>query len=73
MSKFKEASDCFEQVIAKDPNEVATLVNLASTYERQGQGDKAIELYVKATTLDKSNPHAFNGLGIALKKKKEYS
>ncbi|HXI62354.1 MAG TPA: tetratricopeptide repeat protein, partial [Pyrinomonadaceae bacterium] len=46
-------------------------VDLGHAYERNEQLDKAIENYLKATTLDAQSPGAFLHLGIAYSRKRD--
>ncbi len=49
--EFSSASICFENVLRQNPNDPAALNNLAITYMKLGQGEKALEYAEKAAKI----------------------
>jgi tetratricopeptide (TPR) repeat protein len=50
-NRLKDAGGIFSSVLAREPNDVAAIVGLASVKRKQGLLDQALPLYVKAERL----------------------
>jgi protein O-mannosyl-transferase len=60
---FEGSIQAFRQALAMDPHNANTLVNLATTYKRQGKYDEAIGLYLQGLSLDPNVPVYLINLG----------
>jgi len=60
---LEEAKGKFESAIAEDPNDLPIKLAYASLLERNGETDKALELYREAYDQDPDNLQANYGLG----------
>ena len=74
LKKYNEAIKIWEKFLSFSENEfdVSVLSRLGDTYRKMGNYAKALEYYLKAYTLDNSNPYILSGLGFTYFEKGDY-
>lgn len=63
-----EAEKAYQEVLSRDPRQVASLVNLGYLYLDTGRIDKAQEVHRRALSLSSDNEAALFGLALALQR-----
>lgn len=71
LKRFDEALECFEKVLALDPNHIKALEARAVIYLQKDQLDLAEKDLEKALSLDPENPRLYFRLGQVYYKKKD--
>ncbi|NDJ52475.1 MAG: tetratricopeptide repeat protein [Chloroflexi bacterium] len=66
MSEIEQAIQHFSDLVNQNPDNAEAVMNLAWTFERQGDYDAAIAQFESALQIDPSNHHALYGLGLTL-------
>ena len=61
---YTRAITAYEEIARADPSDPHALVDLGRAYEKNAEPLKAVEKYVRATTLDQQNALAFLRLGV---------
>lgn len=64
--RFLQAIEAFRKVIARDPNHAMAYTNMAYSYRRMGQHERAIRLYRRALDLQPDLAEAHEYMGEAL-------
>ncbi|PKL37768.1 MAG: hypothetical protein CVV44_15635 [Spirochaetae bacterium HGW-Spirochaetae-1] len=64
-SCFREAGDCFRDVVAREPENGEAWHFLGGVMHHLGQYDAAIEYYTKAIKLDPAAYHSFHNRGLS--------
>jgi len=63
--QFAEAAAAFEKVVAVEPNQAVIWANLAASYSKGNQTQKAIDAYDKAIALEPENASYYQNQGSA--------
>lgn len=71
MGKLKEAIDCFEDVVAANPNDVLAFNHLGAIYALEKKHDKAIVAYQKGLKTDPNHPVLLLNLAKSYEANKE--
>jgi len=69
--QFVEAELCFRNALKINENDIDCTANLAIVYTNLGALDKAISMYIKAISFNKSFPELYNNLANVYKDKGE--
>jgi predicted TPR repeat methyltransferase len=66
LSRFTEAVHSFEQALALEPDDVASLCNLGHTYAQSGRFEEAETCYRRAATIapNDAEAHLFHGVSL---------
>ena len=65
---LRQAEDCFNLAVQKDPNLASPHSNLGNIYAERGWIDRAQTAYEQALVLDPGNPTATHNLGVLYRK-----
>jgi len=70
-SKFDEAEAKYQDALRVAPNDLNALVGLARLHDRQGQPQKAIEVYQRAAQAHPSEALVFNDMGLCYRRQRQ--
>lgn len=70
--RLAEATAAFEQALALDPTDAATLFNAGFVLQRLGRHEQAIEHFERAVQIDPKIDRAWYGLGLSLVQRGRY-
>jgi serine/threonine protein kinase/tetratricopeptide (TPR) repeat protein len=68
---FPAAIKAYDELARLSPGEARVYVDLGRAYEKNDQTDKAVENYVKASTIDPQNVAAYQRAGIVYSRRQE--
>ena len=71
--EYTEANECYDKVLAIDPNHIGALNNKGLSLSNLGKYKKAIEYYDKVLNIDKNNLDTLNNKGLSLAKLGKYT